>query len=342
MSIRSMMKVIAATALFGATGAFAQFAGGNGQPGNPYQITDWLQLAEINNGYLDKHFILMNDLNPDMGGYSVGTNGYTATHDLAVGWYPLGPTGSPFTGSFDGDGYTINGLWSWRGYSEVGLFGVLGSGAEVRNVTVDLDSKGLIGTAPDSQVGGIAGRAAYATLGNVTVRGGSVEADLHAGGIVGNAINTTFEGAISNLCASVTGLSGSGSAFPHAGGIAGFASGLDFVGATLVNTAEVIGVEYVGGIFGRLCDANTDGTGATLVNAGGVMGDGGNVGGVIGYMDSGASIGSGATLENSGEVSGGGSFVGGVIGRFYNGTIQNGALLHNSGPVSGSVEYAGG
>lgn len=51
-------------------------------------------------------------------------------------WTPAGTSSKPFTGTFDGKGHIISGLVKENSTEPVGLFGVIGSGAEVSNVGV--------------------------------------------------------------------------------------------------------------------------------------------------------------------------------------------------------------
>ena len=54
----------------------------------------------------------------------------------AIIWTPAGTGSKPFTGTFDGKGHIISGLVKENSTEPVGLFGVIGSGAEVSNVGV--------------------------------------------------------------------------------------------------------------------------------------------------------------------------------------------------------------
>jgi len=90
--------------------AAAQFSGGNGTPSNPYIITTAAELDAVRND-LTANYKLGNNI--DLTAYlSPAGAGYAQWGD--DGWAPLGSyyfPGTPFSGSFDGDGYAITGLW---------------------------------------------------------------------------------------------------------------------------------------------------------------------------------------------------------------------------------------
>lgn len=126
---------------------------------DPIQITTWEELNNVRNG-LDLDYILMNDLDQT-------TDGYAAYVGVAGGWSPIGvfvpadidglrlgewdadASSTPFTGSFNGNGFTISDLIVDRYYEGTnvtddppsydsfgqGLFGYL-SGAEVYDLKI--------------------------------------------------------------------------------------------------------------------------------------------------------------------------------------------------------------
>ncbi|MDR0999589.1 MAG: hypothetical protein LBL96_02105 [Clostridiales bacterium] len=112
--------------------------------------------------------------------------GYVSKNNTAEkGWYPIG-YGKFFTGVFDGNGHTIQGLWSsskW-GISYKGLFSVL-KGAVVKDLTIKLDERGITG---GYEVGGLSGVAKDGTkISGVVVTGGKivVTGGGYAGGLIG-------------------------------------------------------------------------------------------------------------------------------------------------------------
>lgn len=67
-------------------------------------------------------------------------NNITVNEDISaqkrIIWTPIGTETKPFTGTFDGKGHIISGLVKENSTEPVGLFGMIGSGAEVSNVGV--------------------------------------------------------------------------------------------------------------------------------------------------------------------------------------------------------------
>jgi len=128
------------------------FAGGTGEPNDPYQIATAGQLISIGSdaNLLSKHFVLVADvdLDPNLPGNPVFDKAAIAPASSGHG----GAYGSLFTGVFDGNGHTISHL-KIAGREYIGLFGQLASGAEVRDLgVVDIHITGS-----GAYVGGLAG-----------------------------------------------------------------------------------------------------------------------------------------------------------------------------------------
>ncbi len=93
----------------------AQFSGGTGTESDPYQITTIVELDSVHS-YLDKHYVLMNNLDFDGSAY--------CSDSSTAGWEPLGNSSTKFTGSFNGQGYVIKNLYINRSSTDyIGLFG---------------------------------------------------------------------------------------------------------------------------------------------------------------------------------------------------------------------------
>ncbi len=113
------------------------FAGGTGEPNDPYQIATPEQLISIgsNPNLLDKHFVLLDDidLDPNLPGGRAFTKPVIAPSDSA--WFVVGV---PFSGTFDGRGHSLRNLMFRK--SEVfylGFFGDIGQGAVVSDLRVE-------------------------------------------------------------------------------------------------------------------------------------------------------------------------------------------------------------
>ncbi len=121
-------------------------------------------------------------------GNDIDASGTPAWHSER-GFKPVGTTGTPFTGTFDGEGHTITGLTINRGSeSFVGVFGST-SGATIRDVTIE---DATVNAA--SQVGVVVGGAYDGTeVKDVHVTGeigsNSSTQNWIAGGIVGSLNN---------------------------------------------------------------------------------------------------------------------------------------------------------
>jgi thioredoxin len=113
------------------SGLHAEYGGGTGEPSDPYLIYSAEQMDEIglNEEDWDKHFKLMSNI--DLSGFYYETALIARDTDTAQNNF----RGTPFTGTFDGNGHTISHL-TIEGGGFLGLFGRLESGAEVRNLGV--------------------------------------------------------------------------------------------------------------------------------------------------------------------------------------------------------------
>jgi hypothetical protein len=150
---------------------------GSGTEEDPFQITNVQQLQEMNDD-LDAHYILMNDI--DAGGQGFESIGDDDRSDR-------GYTGENFTGSFDGQNFTIDSL-HFDGLFEF----VENSESIIQNLK--MTNCNIIG---DDYTGAIA---AYCngTIINCEVQG-DVKGKDYVGGLVGvscNVINSSFTGIV--------------------------------------------------------------------------------------------------------------------------------------------------
>ena len=140
-----------------------------------YQIYTPLDLVTFskmqNGGMIPDNALIELNANLDMGRYSDR-------------FQPAGTTARPFCGTFDGQGHTISNL-TVKGDRCVGLFGVLGDGANVTGINLDA-SCSFTG---DKYVGAIAGRAQTgvinisACISKATVTASSMAAAMLGGGL---------------------------------------------------------------------------------------------------------------------------------------------------------------
>jgi hypothetical protein len=169
-------------------------------------------------------------------------------------WAPIGWDNANFTefkGTFDGNGYTITGYNVTYPYQYSGLFGKIGSGGIVKNLT--LNNCYFTGgkTSVVGAVGAIAGALNGGAVRNCRVTGGSVYGGDGAsvGGVVGDAQNGEVSSCSSE--ARVYGTAGS-----YAGGIAGRENGGTISSCAALNP-NIDGCADVGrvvGIYGHSGD----------------------------------------------------------------------------------------
>ena len=235
-----------------------------------------------------------------------GTNAPLRTW-TAIGHKTLELHEIAFTGTFDGQGHTVSGIYINKTITNVtgyyqGLFGI-----------------------------------SYGTIKNVGIINSYIKGYSIVGGVVGK--NDTTNGRIENCYNSGTITTGS---YNHAGGVAG--NNLGTI-TNCYNTGEVMGASYVGGITGYAQYAtttncyNTGAVNASGNNVGGIVGSiwggtlsncyntgvvtatGGNIGGVAGSNDN------SGTITNS-YYYGCNAGVGGT-GALQTGTIPFATIVNN-------------
>ena len=235
-------------------------------------------------------------------------------------WTPIGiDYNHQYTGTFNGGGHTITGLTVTGSNEYAGLFGRIGSGGKVKDVT--LENVQITNDNSSGYAGGVAGWS-DGTLENCSVSGrvsGSGNNGT-AGGVVGFQVGGSLTGCSSS--ATVKGVT-------YAGGIAGSTNS----GATLTacyatgNVTLVsndIGTCYAGGVVGN------NGSSSTLKACyawGSVTGSGSGtvyVGGVTGSNDLGTLT---ACYHAKGTVSGPGGATGGVVGRNFKDSMFGGGII---------------
>ena len=227
-----------------------------------YQIYDesnlrWFAQA-VKNGQTGISAILVNNI-------IVNSNVLNENGDLTstnfTPWTPIGTHNSQFTGEFNGQNHTISGLYfndSRKNY--VGLFGCVGNGGTVKNVTL-ADSY----VSGNRSVGGICGWNDGGTVQNCT-SGCTVKGTGNSvGGICGSN-----EGRVLN-CHNTGKVTGA----DNIGGVCGF--NLYSILQDSDNSGKVTGVSVVGGVCGQ-----NQGTVKGCYNIGKVSGTTQKVGGVCG------------------------------------------------------------
>jgi hypothetical protein len=235
---------------------------------------------------LTAHYILNDNVDCDVDPFNVGD-----------GFAPVGNTGTPFTGKFNGNDKTISNLFIDRDATDyVGLFGVVGAAGEVKDVS--LTSVSVKGK---DYVGALVGENEGTVLRSYTT--GVINAVDIVGGLVGQN-----NGAISNSSSTVT-LTTTGNE------IGGFV-GVNLPGKTITQsfaTGGVSGINFIGGFAGR--------NAGTITNAysRGAVGGTNYIGGFVGNNTVSSTI---TNSYSSGGVTGT-NHKGGFAGNGSVGTVTN-------------------
>ncbi len=213
---------------------------------------------------------------------------FKQTKDLnlsAYYWQPIGISytregtraSRHFSGNYDGDGYTISGVYTPAGtddgYSYQGLFGSVRGLSSTNKATIQ--NVGVIDSfiQGGSSVGGVVGNIDDTTISNC-YNTGSVSGRSSVGGVVGYAPDSTITNCYNT---------GTVEGQQNVGGVVGNAFSTDM--SNCYNTGTVSGTgSAVGGVVGSASSRITN-----CYNSGSVSGNG-SVGGVVGYAYSGSTI----------------------------------------------------
>lgn len=291
--------------------SFAAWSGASAIPslsGDVYQIATAENLAwfseAVNSGTSSINAVLTADI-------ELNESGSTANE-----WTPIGTSENPFTGTFDGAGYTVSGVYVNKpDMIGVGLFGV------VKNTN---DEGETVSVTPEFIV-----QKKTVMIKNLRVTGATVNGYQNVGGIVGHSIGAGmkdcyFEGTVNG-------------GFNSIGGIIGYADSETVINQCYADST-VVGKQRTGGVVGYAssnsviskCYANVNVTGTT--NVGGIVGTAGGsnlvgcfvfgdvagtnrVGGLIGYST--VSIVRGAYAYTG--INSAGANIGGAIGYYFGG-----------------------
>jgi hypothetical protein len=181
---------------------------------------------------------------------------------LAAGgsnWIPIGNPNAPFTGTFDGGGFTIRhlnlSLSPVSPVSDVGLFGVIGTGAEVKNVNVEGSISGQY------RVGGVVGWNNGGTVSGCSFTGtGTVTGTENVGGIVGQNAGTVRNCFVTETVNIIGANNAGGIVGWNVGGVAGQNLGGTVQNCVALNSS--ITRSGNGNAFGRVAGNNN----GTLIN----------------------------------------------------------------------------
>jgi len=155
---------------------------GSGTAEDPYQVTSCTNLQEVNND-LSAYYLVMNDINCSD----------TVNWNSGLGFIPIGnatqstmEVGRLFMGVFDGQGYTISGLFINRTTMHSGLFGA--SGGVIKNVVLT----DAYVYAASNQVGILAGGINTSGIVYNCSSSGFVSGEEYVGGLVGFVLGSVY------------------------------------------------------------------------------------------------------------------------------------------------------
>ena len=340
--------------------ASANFEGGNGTPGLPYQINSAVQLKKLvddvnnGNGFTNTYFILTTDIKV-----------------TADEWIPIGIGNSInniFRGNFDGNGHTISGTLKSDKYNNFGFFGSIFGDNQVSNLNIaaNVINEGSFNSS-NAYTGAIVGSGNNVVISNCNITGhltggivtGAGNNNCYTGGIAGYGIDATIQNCVvssnvtggygvvnsytggiigsntgsSNIstCSTSGIITGSGEITSYTGGIAGESSSIsDCTSQAIVKGGETANASYTGGISGNsfsISNCTTSYPG-TITGGGGVSS---NTGGITGISISIANCTNNMTVSAIGRT-------GGITG-YNNGSIHTSL---NTGNINGRNGLTGG
>jgi len=310
------------------------FACGAGTKLSPYIILTAEQLAKLSFAigandadYQGKYFKLGADIVLNEGKNIDEKGALIADSTKLHKWTPIGNSSVSFTGSFDGDGHTVSGMFINTTSTHNGLFG--NSSGTVQNVTVE-DSWVYGGDYTAGVIGNLIGPG---VLKRAVNKASVVGIGVATGGVVGHYQTKCCDntGTIENVENE-----GFVSGKNNTGGIIGSVS--ETVISFARNRAEIIGVNGVGGIIGS---SGYKTTLSDAINQGNVTGKE-QVAGIAGYFGyrfscSNAKQAVLRMVSNNGKITGT-VYVAGLVGK--NDCSKNSDLA-NRGNIIGTKYIAG-
>ena len=321
------------------------FASGTGAESDPYLIQTAEQLAylaqSVNAGttYSGQYIKLANNIvlndTSDWGKWEI-----SAPKNQ---WTTIGKYSCAFSGTFDGDGHTVSGMYINTTDSNQGLFGYC-EDATLQKIGVERSY--VNGT---DNIGGVVGYSS-ATQGTTAIvtdcyNAGNVSGAFSVGGIVGGNHSHNRDTALVTNCYNTGNVRGM---YDMVGGVVGDNESYSYsiVAVTnCCNTGIINGDGFVGGVVGR---NYTKESGVAIVSNGhntGAVNGGNDVGGVVGisYSNGLAGAVTVSNCHNTGNVNGiEAAVVGGVVGLSQ--TSDGKAMVsncYNTGNVKGKYGSGG-
>ncbi|MBS3742066.1 MAG: hypothetical protein KGY74_08100, partial [Candidatus Cloacimonetes bacterium] len=202
MKKRNLLIIMIFCFVFLTTGNLFAYSGGSGTAGDPYQIATTDDLIELSNnsgygGVGDKHFIQTENITFNADETLVDWDGDgTADWDAEdqKGFFPIGTDWPYFTGSYDGQNYTIENLYINRDTEyHIGLFARIDGGTIENLGVINVENTGY------RKVGSLVGISTSSSVISNCYSTGSVTGEIRVGGLAGyNHSNSIISSSYSN------------------------------------------------------------------------------------------------------------------------------------------------
>ncbi len=267
---------------------------GSGTSSDPFQIDslDNLYWITQNSSTWDSCFAQTGDIDASS----------DTSWDSGKGFSPIGHEFSYFSGTYDGRGHSITGLFMSR--SDTDYIGMFGGAIDATVKNVRLINEEISGR---NYVGGLIGSSFSSTIDSCSTSGSVTGTGNQIGGLVGSySVDAYYTVTATSYCYSTANVTGTGgSSTQEVGGLAGATNQCNFYYCYSTGNA----VDSLGRFVGGLCGETNQTSISNCYSRGNVYGDS-YVGGLLGYYR-----GVATRCYSTGRVAAGTStYVGGLMG----------------------------
>jgi hypothetical protein len=295
---------------------------------NYIPITNAQEFSNIRNN-LSGNYRLMNDIDLD-----------------SIEWQPIGTATSPFTGTLDGNEFTISNLKITTSQVYVGLFGY--NGGLIKNLSLSDVNINVVGGLSSKIYGGAFVGYNSGILENLDTMNGTITIKSRGGndGYIGGMVG--FSVAPFGLINLKNRLDVRGDLTNATGGIFGYLTNLS-IASNFLNYGKIVGQSSVGGIGGEFYFNNQDNANLQSLQNYGEINGYSSVGGIFGKsrnlnlrMSTNFGIIKGYLEGNGSKIFG----VGGIVGTsdsnlVISSSVNQGNVYGNSG-IGGLIGYSAG
>ncbi len=228
-------------------------------------------------------------------------------------WTPIGTNDARYAGTFDGNGFTISGLYISSPDRGLALFGYT-DGATIKNLTVEAQITATVDEPEDETAAAIVGYAYNSTISNCSTTDNTVINGVgnNTAGIAGCILDS---GSVDN-CINRATIIGS----RNAGGVVGYTNNTSLTISNSANYGSVSDTNrtdskqsQIGGIVGYNVTTITDCHNYGAVTA---TGESESTGGIAGYADAGSVI---CDCSNQATIKSTHHYCGGIVGQAFGG-----------------------